>query len=97
MGALAAVAVPIGVFCSRWVAGVGLLDASIAIPVAVVLGASAILLGRRSRRQVVWTLGRIGGAGAARVGAALGVAALCLAATAAVALGFYGLLVLLGS
>ena len=97
MGALAAVAVPIGVFCSRWVAGVGLLDASIAIPVAVVLGASAILLGRRSRRQVVWTLGRVGGLTAARLGGALGVVAICLAATAALALGFYGLLVLLGS
>ena len=97
VGALAAVAVPVGIVFSRWVAGVRLLDASIAIPVAVVLGAAAILLGRRSRRQVVWTLGRVGGLATARIGTALGVAALCLAATAGLALGFYGLLVLLGS
>ncbi len=97
MGALAAVAVPVGVVVSRWVGGVRLLDAAIAIPVAVVLGWSAILLGRRSRRQVLWTLGRVGGQDVARAGTMLGVVALCLAATAGVALGFYGLLVLLGS
>ena len=96
MGALAAVAVPIGVFCSRWVAGVGLLDASIAIPIAVVLGLSAIVLGRRSRQRAEWTLGRVGGRSVARLGMTLGVVALCLAMTAALALGFYGLLVLLG-
>lgn len=97
MGALATVAVPVGVFCSRWIGGVSLLDAAMAIPVAVLLGLSAILLGRRSRRQVLWTLGRVGGQGLAGAGTLLGVVALCLAATAGVALGFYGLLVLLGS
>lgn len=97
VGLLAAVAVPVGVFFSRWVGGVRLIDAAIAIPVAVLLGAAAILLGRRSRREVEWTLGRIGGLGWARAGTVLGVVALCLAATAAVALGFYALLVLLGS
>lgn len=96
MGALATVAVPVGVVFLRWVGGVGLIDAAIAIPVALALGGAAILLGRRSRRQVVWTLGRVGGLTAARLGGALGVVAICLAATAAVALGFYGLLVLLG-
>ncbi len=96
VGALAAVAVPVGVFFSRWVSGVGLLDASLAIPVAVVLGVAAIVLGRRSRREVAWTLGRMGGLGWARAGAMLGVVAICLAVTAALALGFYGLLVVLG-
>ena len=96
MGALAAVAVPIGVFFSRWVGGVGLLDASLAIPVAVLLGVAAILLGRRSRRQVEWTLGRVGGLATARLGTALGVVAICLAVTAALGLGFYEVLVLLG-
>ena len=96
VGALAAVAVPIGVFFSRWVTGVGLLDASLAIPVAVVLGVSAIVLGRRSRREAEWTLGRMGGLAWARAGTVLGAVAICLAATAALALGFYALLVVLG-
>jgi hypothetical protein len=96
VGALGAVAVPVGVVFSRWVDGVTLLDAAIAIPVAVVLGLVALVLGRRSRRQVEWTLGRVGGAGAARVGSTLGVLTLALALTAALALGFYALLDLLG-
>ena len=96
MGLLAAAAVPIGVVFSRWVGNVRLIDAAIAIPVAAVLGIVAVILARRARRQVEWTLGRAGGLRTARAGTWLGVAALCLAATAGLALGFYGLLVLLG-
>jgi hypothetical protein len=68
----------------------------VAIPVAVVLGVVAIVLGRRSRREVEWTLGRLGGLGLARAGTLLGTLAICLALTASLALGFYGLLVLFG-
>ena len=96
VGALGAAAVPIGVVFSRWVDGVTLLDAALAIPVAAVLGLAAVALGRRSRRQVEWTLGRVGGAGAARAGSVLGGLALGLALAAALAIGFYGLLDLLG-
>lgn len=96
VGVLGAAAVPIGVVFSRWVSGVSLLDASIAIPIAVVLGTSAVILGRRSGKRVEWTLGRAGGASAARLGASLGAAAIFLALTASLALGFYGLFVLLG-
>lgn len=96
MGVLAALTVPVGVFFSRWVAGVRLVDAAIAIPVAVILGLVAILLGSRSRKQVEWTLGRLGGARLARLGTILGVVGLLLALTASLALGFYGLLVYIG-
>lgn len=89
-------AVPIGVVLSRLSGGISLLDASLAIPIAVVLGGAAIVLGRRSRKRVEWTLGRAGGRGAARVGVALGVVSLGLALTAGIALGFYGLLLKLG-
>jgi hypothetical protein len=40
------------------------------------------------------TLGRAGGEGAARVGRALGILGVVIGATAALALGFYGLLAL---
>lgn len=96
VGLLGAAAVPVGVVFSRWVGNISLLDASLAIPVAVALGLIAILLGRRSRRKVEFTLGRARGLRTARLGTWLGVLALCLALTAGVALGFYGLLVLLG-
>lgn len=93
---LAAAAVPVGVAFSRWVDGVSLFDAAIAIPIAVVLGLAAIVLARRGRKRVEWTLGRAGGRGASRLGSLLGGLAIYLALTAVVALGFYGLLVLLG-
>ena len=93
---LAAVAVPVGVVFSRWVGNISLLDASVVIPVAVVLGLAAIVLARRARRHVEWTLGRAGGLRAARLGSLLGAVAICLALTAASALGVYGLLVILG-
>ncbi len=94
---LAAIAVPVGVVFSRWVGNVSLLDASLAIPVAVVLGLVAVLLARRARSASEWTLGRVGGLRAARLGSLLGAVALCLALTAALALGIYGLLVVLGT
>lgn len=93
---LATAAVPIGVVFSRWVGNITLLDAAIAIPVAAVLGVVAIVLARRSRRAVEWTIGRAGGRRSARLGSLLGIVALCLAAAAGLALGFYGLLLLLG-
>ena len=93
---VAAAAVPVGVVFSRWVGNITLLDASLAIPVAVVLGLVALLLARRARSTTEWTLGRVGGLRAARLGSLLGAVALCLSLTAALALGFYGLLVVLG-
>jgi len=96
VGLVAALAVPVGVVFSRWVGNVSLLDASLAIPVAVVLGLVAVLLARRARGTAEWTLGRVGGLRAARLGLLLGAVAICLALTAALALGFFALLVVLG-
>ncbi len=65
-----------------------LIDAWVAIPVAVALGLVALVLARRGRRRAVRTVSR-GGDRWARLGRALGVLALALAAAAGIALAFY--------
>jgi hypothetical protein len=57
------------------------------------LGLSAIVLARRARVQVELTLSRAG-EGTARWGRRFGLLGLCLGLTAALALGFFGLLLL---
>ena len=74
-------------------AALKLTQAAAGAPVAAVLGAAALLLARRALRRAERTLGRTGGEGVARAGRVLGVIGLCLAASAAIAIGFYGLLV----
>ena len=61
------------------------------------LGLSAIVLARRAGDHVQWTLGRAGGEVAARIGRALGLLGVCLAITAGLALGVFGLLSVLAS
>jgi len=65
-----------------------LIDAWIAIPVAVALGLVALVLARRGRRRAARTVSRTGDRWA-RLGRALGVLALALAAAAGIALAFY--------
>jgi hypothetical protein len=93
---LAAVAmIPLGVVAARYSHDVTLLNSAAgSIPATIVLGFSAVLLSRRGRERATWTLGRAGGVAAARTGKVLGVLALCMAATASLAVGFYGLLTL---
>ena len=91
---LAVAAVPAGVVLARYTQRVTLLNSTGSIAVAVLLGLSAIVLARRAREQVQITLGRAGGLRAAGVGRALGILGLLAGATAALALGFYGLLTL---
>ena len=67
-----------------WSLACGLLSLA-AIPVGVVLA-------RRARERIQITLGRAGGGGAARAGRILGIVGLLVAGTAALALGFWGLL-----
>ena len=93
-GALAVAAVPAGVLLARETRAVTLLNSSGSVVVAVLLGFSAIVLARRAREHVEITLGRAGGERAARLGRALGILGLLVGVTAALALGFYGLLTL---
>jgi hypothetical protein len=88
-------AVPAGIVLSRYSDRVTLLrSAYVTAPVGGILGLYAIVLARRGRETVERTLGRAGGERAARVGRLLGVAGVCIAVTAGMALGFYGLLTL---
>lgn len=59
---------------------------------AVVLGVTTLVLAARGNERIQRTLGRSGGRRAARAGRAVAVVGLCLALTAALALGFWGLL-----
>ena len=98
VGLLAVAAVPAGVALSWYSKPVTLINSAYgSIPVGLLLGASGFVLARRGREQSIWTLGRSGGEGAARTGRLLSVLGLCTALTAALAIGFYGLLTLFAS
>jgi hypothetical protein len=92
LGLAAVVAVPVAVVLSRQAAGVHLLDAAWAIPVAALFGLGALLFARGAGGRIQWTLERAGGRGRIRLGRWLGVAGLCVAASAGIAVGFYELL-----
>lgn len=93
VGILAVLAMPAAVVLARETAGVDLLTAAWAIPVAVLFGVSALLLARGARGRVRWSLERAGGSARARVGVILGVAGICIALSSAIAVGVYELLV----
>ena len=82
---------------ARELGSVTLIDSSGSVAVAALLGWAAIVLARRARERVQITLGRAGGEGVARAGRALGILGLIVAGTAALALGFWGLLSLFAS
>lgn len=71
---------------------VTLVNSAGSVVVAILLGFTAIVLSRRARERVQITLGRARGERAARVGRALGLLGVLVGATAALAIGFYGLL-----
>jgi hypothetical protein len=92
LGILSVVAIPAGILAARKLEKVTLLDSSWSIVVAVLLGWWAIILARRGTERLQITLGRAGGKSAARAGRLLGILGILLAITAALALGFWGLL-----
>jgi hypothetical protein len=92
LGAAGVLAVPAAVALAREATGVHLLDAAWAIPPAAVCGTAALLFVRGARGRIRATLERAGGRGRARAGVILGVAAISVALSAAIAVGFYELL-----
>lgn len=95
--ALLGLAIPVAAFAAaRRLDQVSLLQATGATCGSAVLGASAMLLARRGRRNIERTIGRLGGEGTARVGRVLGAISLCVGLTAGLALGVYALLNLFG-
>jgi len=96
LGALATATMPLAILATRYSESYELLHAGFAIPLALALGIGAIWLARAALRHDDARLGRAGGRGAARLGQALAVLGIALAATALVALAVYGLLTYLG-
>jgi len=91
-GAASTAALPLAIYATRFSDSYDLLHAGFAIPVAVGLGVLALVLARRARRLGALALRRPSGERAARVGRALGLLGLGLAASGLVALAVYGLL-----
>ena len=91
VGLIGVAALPAAIYVAETRADVALIDSAAGIPVAALLGLAAVLLGRRGRRRSELSIaGR--GAGPAKVGRALGLLALLLAGTGALAVGWYALL-----
>jgi hypothetical protein len=91
-GLVAVLAVPAAVALAWRSAGIGLLDASFAIPVAAICGLAALLFVRGARGRIRWTLERAGGGGRIRLGRFLAIVGISIALSAAIAVGFYELL-----
>jgi hypothetical protein len=89
--------IPVAVYATRFSDSYDLLHAGFAIPVAIALGVAALLLARRANRLSALSLDGGARSGIATAGRVLGVVGLCLAASALVALGVYGLLEYVGS
>jgi hypothetical protein len=92
VGLVAVVALPVGIVVSGRVAGLTLVDAAWAVPVAAAAGVTALLFARGARGRIRRTLEQAGGAGRARAGLVLGVAGISIALSGAIAIGFYELL-----
>ena len=95
-GVASVAALPLAIYLTRFSDSYDLLHAAFLIPVAAGLGVAAVLLARASRRRSSVSLAVDGGR-VAVAGRVLGVVGLCMAASALVALGVYGLLEYVGS
>jgi hypothetical protein len=98
LSGLASVAtIPLAVYLTRFSDSYDLLHATFSIPVAAAFGAAALALARSARRRTSLTLSSPDTSKAAVAGRVLGIVGLCMAASALVALGVYGLLEYVGS
>ena len=96
-GLASCAALPLAIFLTRFSESYELLHAGFAIPLAAAFGLVALWLARRARMKVRVSLSAGAGGGLATAGRVLGVIGLCMAASALVALGVYGLLEYVGS
>jgi hypothetical protein len=88
---LALAAIPLAAAVTQSREDLRLVHAGVAVPVAAVLAIAAIVLSRRARRRLERTLGRAGGAKAARAGQILGWLAFYVALIGSISLGVYAL------
>ncbi len=91
---LALVFLAAGVVLPRYRQEIGALEALVVVPAAAVAALMAIAMARRARFDFQRTLGRVRGDAVARIARALAVIALLASLSAALALGVYGVLVL---
>jgi len=97
-GLASCVTLPLAVYLTRFSASYDLLHAGVAIPVAVGLALVALAASRHGRARNRLSLARDGGGGGIETaGRVLGIVGLCMAASALIALGVYGLLEYVGS
>jgi hypothetical protein len=96
-GVASCATLPVAIYATRFSDSYDLLHSGFAIPFAAGLGLVALVLARRALARSRVTLSGGGGEGVATTGRVLGVIGLCLAASALVALGVYGLLEYVGS
>ena len=89
VGLAAAATVPAAIVAAETFDVVTLLQSSVAIAPAFVLAFAAIYLGRRARRTIERTLGRVRGYKLALVGRILGYLALYIAVTASISVATY--------
>jgi hypothetical protein len=94
LGLAGLVTMPAAVEAARRFDRIALLDAAYAVPVAFVLGLSAVVMARRARNNLRWLRLREGGTAVASTAVIVGMLALCLAVTAALSVGFYELVLL---
>jgi nitrogen fixation/metabolism regulation signal transduction histidine kinase len=97
--ALVTALLALGVFvaaagAARYHDEIRLVDAVVAVPVALLLGLASVVLGRRARVEHDRTLGRSGSRGFVWLARFAGAVALLLAVTAALALAVFAVLVL---
>jgi hypothetical protein len=91
LGLAGVAAVPAAIAVTERRADLELIYSAAGIPVALLCGLAAMLLARRGRRRSRLTVSGRGGR-PARIGNALGLLALLLAGTAALAVGWYAVL-----
>ena len=89
LGLLSLATLPAAIAATRWSRRYELLDAGFAIPLALVLGALAVALARRTRKGQALLLGPAPGRRSARIGRVLGMTGFLLGVTAAMAIGVY--------
>jgi hypothetical protein len=89
LGLVAVATLPAAILLAERWERITLLESSVAIAPAFVLGLAAVLLGRRARRSIDRTLGRVRGYKLAFVGRLLGYLTLYTALTASISVATY--------
>ena len=84
---------PAAIEVSRRSKSIDLLEAGYAIPLAFLLGLISLIMARRARRNLRWLQLREKGTAVATTAFAVAMITLCLSLTAALSVGFYGLVV----